>query len=437
VQNNNKKKGVSSCTFPQEREKKSLFYHRGVSIMDSFSSPKKNQTSTNATVAVSINCLSEGTSSDVSVPVTTVSSVDEFRAVFSDAHSATGEKQDAFLLCFEQPADGVTADGLRSFERSVEEAARRYHAHLRLFLWNCTSAAFASAKAQLDKQPGHPLLLIVFRGAIADTIRDASLAEMTSVNVPRLCSRLASFQVSAKPAHVADASPRSTAAGSSSCMGVAGDAVPPPSSPSHLSVDVAKMVGMGKGLMAERKPFYAEKFFAKALQTLDAVAGEVDHFVSEREEYDGSLALCLAWAGLAQLVQGTYTVDNPYLSRLRQTARLRDFSAKPLSDACRALATWDLMQAAPRPWSEAECSETKLRAALQANPRDAVSRSLLVVTLFLSGDVERAMTEALKLHMCGDPYGRLALRQICTFLGRDHALVTRLGIPALLGPQPG
>lgn len=374
------------------------------------------------------NITTETPSPPIALPTTFVSSVEEFQAVFTNHHSTAGDGSDAFLLCYEQPADQITSDGLRQFEQRVEAAAQEHHTRLRLYLWDCTSSAFAAAKAQLGKQPGHPLLLIVYQGAIADTVRDTSLTDMTATEVAKLCSRLASFQHSAKPARVVKA-PLSSAGTSATQPG---QQPSPPQGEEHLSVDVAKMVGMGKKLMAERKPFYAEKFFAKALQSLDALAADVDRLLSAREDYDGSVALCLAWAGMAQLVQAKHTVDNPYLTRLCQADALRRFREEPLSETCRAVVTWKLMEAAPRAWEEATCSEKTLRAALQAEPQDAATRSMLVVTLFLSGDVERALTEALKLHVCGAPFGRLALKQMSVFLGSDHALVKQLGIPAVL-----
>ncbi|KPI84041.1 hypothetical protein ABL78_6906 [Leptomonas seymouri] len=372
--------------------------------------------------------------SNAVVPVSVVSSVSEFQAVFRSCPNTSQacDRSDAFLLCYEQPADKVSSDGLFSFQKSVEEAARLHGTRLRLFLWDCSSPAFASAKSQLEKQPGYPLLLVVFRGSIADTIRGVPLGEMAATEVPRLCSRLASFQSSTKPARVADGPPHTAAVGNDE---VHGSGQPHPA-PQHLFVDVAKMVGMGKKLMAERRPFYAEKFFVKALQTLDSVADDVDRLVAARVDYDGSVALCLAWAGLAQLVQGKHTIENPYLSRLKSSENLRVFREEPLSDASRAVVTWELVQAAPWTWSEAECSEKKLRGVLQVNPQDTAARSLLVVTLFLSGDLERAMTEALKLHVCGESYGRVALQQMSLFLGNDHALVRQLGTPALLDVRP-
>ncbi|KPA85788.1 hypothetical protein ABB37_00138 [Leptomonas pyrrhocoris] len=403
--------------------------------------PPPQQASRNPTTATndsSTGCSGNASaSSDTVVPVTFVSSVGDFQAVFRSSNSDSSlasERSDAFLLCYEQPTDAVTSDALVRFQQSVEEAARLHGTRLRLFLWDCGSPAFASAKTQLEKQPGHPLLLIVFRGAIADSIRGVSLAEMTATEIPKLCGRLASFQSSAKPACVTQGPQR--AASQENDATEEGEQQQQQPAPQHLSVDVARMVGMGKKLMAERKPFYAEKFFVKSLQTLDSVSADVDRFVVTRADYDGSVALCLAWAGLAQLIQGKQTVDNPYLRRLRDSESLRVFREEPLSDACRAVVMWELMQAAPRTWSEAEGSEKKLREVLKTNPHDVTARSLLVVTLFLSGDLERAMTEALKLHVCGESYGRVALKQMSSFLGHDHALVKQLGIPALLDPRP-
>lgn len=382
---------------------------------------------------------SNGATAAPAVPVTVVSSVSEFESIFrsSSNQSSSAAASDAFLLCYEQPADGITSDGLMNFQEGVEAAAKQHDTRLRLYLWDCSSASFSSAKAQLEKQPGHPLLLIVFRGAIADTIRGVTLEHLTTKDVPQLCSRLSSFQSSAKPARVVRKSENTMADSLQDSTHSNGAPSPtqqqqlPQQQEQHLSVDVAKMVGMGQRLMAERKPFYAEKFFAKALLTLDAVANDVDHLIAAREDYDGSVALCLAWAGLAQLVQGKQPVENAYLRRLGESEQLRVYREEPLSDACRAVVTWELMQSAPRTWSEADCSAAKLRETLQTSPHDAAARSMLVVTLFLSGDVERALTEALKLHVCGDAFGRVALRQISAFLGSDHALVKQLGVSSV------
>ncbi|GET88607.1 hypothetical protein, conserved [Leishmania tarentolae] len=393
----------------------------------------------------------EGSASSVVPPVTVsfVTNEQEFAAVFKCESSSifSGSRNggsistdhsrdsDSFLLCYEHPGDGVTAESLLQFKNSVTAAAQQYGARLRLFIWDCTSPSFAAARTQLDKRHGHPLLLIVFKGAIADTLRDMPLTEMSATEVPRVCSRLASFQSSAKPARVVATGMRSTpvstiATATSTAEGSDAGSLPQEAE-QHLSVDVAKMVGMGKRLMAERQPFYAEKFFVKALRTLDAVSADMDPLLASREDYHHSVAMCLAWAGLAQLVQGKQTVENAYLERLDREAALQPFRDAPLNDASRALTTWRLMQDAPRPWSETRDSEAKLRAALSSEAHDNANRSLLVITLFLKGDVECAITEALKLHVCGDVFGRVALKHISRFLGRDHVLVKRLGIPEL------
>ncbi|CAJ1008575.1 hypothetical protein Q4I28_003888 [Leishmania naiffi] len=262
-----------------------------------------------------------------------------------------------------------------------------------------------------------------------------SLGEMSMSEVPRVCSRLASFQSSAKPARVvvtsARCTPASTVAAAASTAVSSGEVSLQQETEQCLSVDVAKMVEMGKKLMSEHQCFYAEKFFAKALRTLDAVAADVNRIAASREDYNGSVALCLAWAGLALMVQGEQTVENVYLARLGRQATLQPYCDEPLSDANRAMTTWRLMQGAPRPWSETRDSEAKLRATLLSNAQDTSARSLLVITLFLKGDLERAMTEALKLHVSGDAFGRVALKHLSRFLGKDHILVQRLGSPDL------
>lgn len=351
----------------------------------------------------------DGTVSNT-VAVNIVSSPEEFRSIFAATHSTSA----ALLLCYEHPLDHITSSELQDFVESVQHAVSKSKSKLDLFLWDCTPVDFAAAKLQLDKAPGSPLLVIVYGGAIVDTVRAVSLAEMARTDISRICTRLASFQASAKPAHIAAAGP-STSADPQSERSTSPD--------SRLVVDVAKMVGMGKKLMAERQPFYAEKFFLKALQALDTLLPEVQRLVVQQEDYDGSVALCLAWAGLAQLVQGKEVAVNTYLRRLTKEDRFQPFRDEPLSEVCRALTTWALMQAAPAPWDEKTCSNQHLRAALNADPHNDVLRSLLVITLFLSGDLERTLTEALKLKLTEKPFGQDAVKQLRKFLGDNHPLI--------------
>ncbi|EPY38902.1 hypothetical protein AGDE_05027 [Angomonas deanei] len=188
------------------------------------------------------------------------------------------------------------------------------------------------------------------------------------------------------------------------------------------------MVGMGKKLMAEGQSMYAEKFFAKAITTLDTVKQEMDGLVSEgeKEDYVGSVAMCLSWAAIAQLVQGGSPRECPYLKRLAEPQFI-PFTTEPMSEASRAVTIQQLMLAAPKTWTGETCSRTKLSALLEKNPQDHDSRSMLVITLFLSGDLERCLTEALKLQVLGVDFGRVAVKKVSAFLGEDHTLVQQLG----------
>jgi hypothetical protein len=96
-------------------------------------------------------------------------------------------------------------------------------------------------------------------------------------------------------------------------------------------------------------------------------------------------------------------------------------------DVQRALSARTLFRYAPAVWSPETCSVKTLSALLTATPTDHKSRSLLVITLFLSNDVERCLTEALKLQVLGHDFGAIALSAVTAFLGADHELVQRLG----------
>lgn len=187
-------------------------------------------------------------------------------------------------------------------------------------------------------------------------------------------------------------------------------------------IDIAKMVSMGKDLMAKRQPLYAEKFFAKALGVLDALEDEADDNIS------GSIAVCLGWLIMARIVQGRVADCAEPRQRLREGQKF--FAEQPLSEPARAVALYDMCAAAPFTWTEADCSEKVLAAGLKDDPKAQKLREKLAVTLFLTGDVERCLTEALKLHvMCGDgSFGTTVLRCAAGFLGADHELVQRLGV---------
>ncbi|CCW61983.1 unnamed protein product [Phytomonas sp. EM1] len=397
----------------------------------------------------------------MTVPTKFVSSVEEFRRIFyADRDIAgvcspdysTSEPQlsppssDSFLLCYENGDAGVSTDGITAFQRQVESSAEQRSTRVRLFIWDSTSDAFAEAKKQLQKRRGFPLLAIVFRGAISDTFLDIPLGALTANEIPRVCAKLALYQRGNAPAHIRGEAP---------LQGRDEDELGSSPNPNStvawtLSVDVVRMMEMGKDLLRKDRAAYAEKIFLKSLKTLEALEGEVcrgegeerrgasNTTVSTAEEssfprdYTRSVAHCLAWAAIAQLVQGKEVLHNTFLERLTGGEKNIDgaffpFTEEPLSDECRACVLWRLMLAAPSPWVAAECSERKLQGWLSANPTDCVRRAHLAITFFLRGEMERALTEAVKLRSLGDAFGRVALKEISHFLGSDHELVARLG----------
>jgi hypothetical protein len=198
-----------------------------------------------------------------------------------------------------------------------------------------------------------------------------------------------------------------------------------------LQVDVAKMLAMGKSLMAKGQAMYAEKFFLKALGVLDAVGEDalLQQKLSAEIDFLLSLADCLAWVLMAQLVQGKNIEQNPAADRLEaEHGPLVAITPYPTNgDVQRALSARTLFRYAPAAWSPEACSVKILSALLTATPTDHKSRSLLVITLFLSNDVERCLTEALKLQVLGHDFGAIALSAVTAFLGADHELVQRLG----------
>ncbi|CUG55709.1 Hypothetical protein, putative [Bodo saltans] len=198
-----------------------------------------------------------------------------------------------------------------------------------------------------------------------------------------------------------------------------------------LQVDVAKMLAMGKSLMTKGQAVYAEKFFVKALGVLDAIGNDelLARTLSSDDNFLLSLADCLAWVLMSQLVQGKNIEHNAAADRLEaEHGPLVGLTPYPTNgDVQRALSARKLFRFAPAAWSPELCSVKTLSALLAATPSDHKSRSLLVITLFLSNDVERCLTEALKLQVLGHDFGAIALSAVSDFLGADHELVQRLG----------
>jgi hypothetical protein len=191
-------------------------------------------------------------------------------------------------------------------------------------------------------------------------------------------------------------------------------------------LDLAKMVSMGKDLLGKGQPLYAQKFFAKALGVLDAIPSD-DH----DDNMKGSVAACLAWLVISYVVLGRPGEAAAHARRLSTDYAF--FAEQPLSDAARGAALAKLAAAAPFVWDEATCSEKKLSEVLSANPQDMGARASLAVTLFLKGDVERCLTEALKLHLVASEeklkaFGFAVFDACAAFLGEDHAVIRQLGV---------
>lgn len=247
-----------------------------------------------------------------------------------------------------------------------------------------------------------------------------------------------------------------------------------PAQPTAATIDVEKLVSMGQDMMRKGQAVYAEKFFAKAIGVLDTVGGQVDASEGGDSDLEGSVAMTLAWLAISQIVQNGRNADqNAACDRLE-----KDFAGwiTPLSDASRAIALRALARYLPAgaEWSGATCSTKKIteelleisavanaeaakakaeaeaakkqktaeegavkttsddetKKATTVTPladRVATLRSLLVITYFLQGDLERSVTEAIKLHVMRQPYGTTAMDALVAFMGEDHTLVTRSG----------
>ncbi|CCW66326.1 unnamed protein product [Phytomonas sp. Hart1] len=385
----------------------------------------------------------------MSVPVSFVCSVDDFRRIFYVDEGASGIQQfddspgklqhsppsDSLLLFYESGDAGVSADGISAFQQQVESSAMQHGAEVRLFLWYSTNNAFIDAKEQLFKRKGFPLLVIVFRRIIADSFRDLPLDVLTKDTISRICERLALYQGSKVTAHIHCKNSFPFLQGENDVNAFQSFHNHSNIETQTLSVDVVQIIEMGKNLLCKDRADYAEKCFVKALKILDALKVEVckGERTNEGEadfiphDYTRSVAYCIAWAAIAQLVQGKEVLHNAFIERLTggrnkssnvcEEGPFFTFTEEPLSDECRACALHRLLIAAPLPWIAATCSERKLQEILNTTPTDHARRAQLIITLFLRGDIERALTEAARLHSLRIDFGRVALKEISRFLG--------------------
>ena len=128
--------------------------------------------------------------------------------------------------------------------------------------------------------------------------------------------------------------------------------------------------------------------------------------------------------------------------------------AEVKSDVARAAASyqmWREAEAVGWRWHPSTCSQKALAESLAATPHDGALRQRLCLTLFLSGDLERSATEALKLAVTrwdavGESpehsnahrrFGVRALQSIEAFVGPDDPLMRQLGNwSQLVNPSP-
>jgi hypothetical protein len=212
-----------------------------------------------------------------------------------------------------------------------------------------------------------------------------------------------------------------------------------------VTVDVAKVLRLGREMLSTQRPQYAEKFFARAVALVDAVLSDPAAAATLRgegaeQELAGSRAVASAWHLLSVVCQGRAgDAEGLYRTLATSVAAAGGSGAEPdwlapLGDVRRAMAAFELLRAMPVGWTgDAATSETRLRARLaeihaaekaDASPTAAAEvRCQLVLTLFLMGDIERCLTEALKLQqVMRHPFGDVAIKAVCDFLGPAHPL---------------
>nr|CCC91450.1 unnamed protein product [Trypanosoma congolense IL3000] len=333
-------------------------------------------------------------------PSTVVGSVQDFKSIF------TSKNCDCLLLCYEADADSVTISDLVAFQDTVRTASHKYGTKVKVYLWECSADAFTAARMQLKKKRGMPLLLVVYKQEIADTFPQP-FADLIST-VLRVCERLASYQRDDKIAIVSPVSltePRPQK----------GSLDAAPDVEQRLTVDIARLIETGRNLMKTGRAEYAEKAFQRALATLDTI----EPLCEGDNRVRGTTAMCLAWLSFSMLAQGKCT--DSHAQRLRRD--YEDFCREFLSDAARVCVTHRLIGALTIEWRGDTCSQKKLRDILAASPHNHEYRCALVVTLFLSGDLERCLTEVFKLRVLSVPFGAIALSAIQDYIGPEHPLM--------------
>lgn len=295
------------------------------------------------------------------------------------------------LLCYDAAAEKGASSQFDALCDRVSSQLSSSANMLSCFLWDCGNRQSEGLSAGLGKREGQPLLAVIHKGVVADVFhccrdRDHPLL-VSEEEVQNLSTRLMA---------VVDA--RGVAGVPGSSINKGGE--------KQLTVNISAMLELGKRNLQskEDRVGYARKAFAKAVSILDAVEPEVrqqSHSAAQLQDFYGSLATSLGWWAMADMIDGVAVKDCTAWQRLCHSPVLQLWCAEPRSDVLRAITLGKLIGAAgpALQWKgqSKACSQTALRAYLQEHPCDVVSRQRLVVTLFLAGDLERCVTEVLKL----------------------------------------
>jgi len=173
------------------------------------------------------------------------------------------------------------------------------------------------------------------------------------------------------------------------------------SSPEFSDDTCIKWLGVAASLLQKGNIFYAYKMYEKTL--IHASTGET--------QLD-----CIAGLILCAVIRGSLGACDPHVLHLRE-----------MDPSHLSLCVYDISLAAQAPdgvMTEKVSMKTVL-AALEKDPKDRLERARLLLLHILGGDVEKALTEVLKLHVIDTKLGEVALKACEAHYGRDHICVLK------------
>lgn len=334
-----------------------------------------------------------------------------------------------------------------------------------LLEWDCTPKSEATeGEAQLSTIRSSmgitvlPCLLALDNGELCDKLQGAAdMSEEGAAKLANFISKFKEYCVARKERPVVKKGVVSMPKTTTTTQSAAGHQP----LTTNMTVDVDKMVKMGRDMVAKRELVYAEKFFLKALGVLDVAASEKVDQIDENME--GSIAMTLAWVVIAQMLMSR-PVTHSAQPAPKSTAnnceacdRLeRDFEKwiTPASQCSLAVALRELFRYLPCSFDPKATTATimeKIKAfqllvversmakaqegggkgegatsgtVLTDDEQKALleARCQLVIIHLISLDVERAVTEAVKISASGHEFGDIAIKTIKrTYLGDNAA----------------